>query len=78
MKEILELKENLQLKKQELSKIEGRIEQCEKELIKLLKCDPSEFEAKIKKMNKLVESMEKEIEEKIGIMEEKYGDLLGD
>lgn len=76
--EILKIKKALQEKKDELSRIDGKIEQCEDQLEKLFKITGSskDADARVLKMKNNLNKLQKELDSDIQTVREKYEDIL--
>lgn len=72
--DLLELKQKIEEKKEELNRTKGKLDYLKKELKKTWKCDTLEqAEKKLQEMKKKIDKLEESLEKGIEQLEEKYG-----
>ena len=76
VKEILDVRSEIEAKKMDVSRLEGRRDSVKQELRKAGCKNMKEAKAKLTKLSKSARSYQKELDEKIEKASEEYGDLL--
>ena len=76
VKEILDLRSEIDNKKNDIARLEGRRDSVKQELKKAGCRNMKEAKAKLARLNKSAKSYQKELDDKLKQASEEYGDLL--